>query len=166
MRESRQGAVVATAALDVEGDPALPRRAFTVKRSKFCWRLKQKSSPTKVYPSCISSSIFLLDTILFFTINRLIMLNYTEVGKNVPDKSLTSMHLTLPLPLDLYVASLNQACKRALDGVADEGTPASARTGDWGRGKARLCFFHFPWRGSCFSPCLFIYICMLSDWRL
>lgn len=72
MRESRQGAVVATAALDVEGDPALPRRAFTVKRSKFCWRLKQKSSPTKVYPSCISSSIFLLDTILFFTINRLI----------------------------------------------------------------------------------------------
>lgn len=70
--------------------------------------------------------------------------SYNRLGKNVPDKSLTSMHLTLPLPLDLYVASLNQACKRALDGVADEGTPASARTGDWGRGKARLCFFHFP----------------------
>lgn len=87
--------------------------------------LDGKLKPSNVYFSVLSSFLFLLHGLLFFAINCL--MTDWEKKTLIYVVSLTFMHPTLPLLLDLYVAhlirGLNQVYQGALEGVADEDAP-------------------------------------------
>lgn len=87
--------------------------------------LDGKLKPSNVYFSVLSSFLFLLHGLLFFAINCL--MTDWEKKTLIYVVSLTFMHPTLPLLLDLYVAhlirGLNQVYQGALEGVADGDAP-------------------------------------------